>query len=189
MQRRLVGTALALLFGCGGGGEPMGKKDAAADSCKLELSLGRNEAGRFVELASGDTVELVLGFQGIQMLQLSLGVSGTRADATDVVAHIAFDAIGQSLDQRDRGLDLVDDGAGARRVEDYIVFVNDVAAAAAIGTAARVELIARIGDCQGTLVRELVLRDDDACVDFDVVIDASTEANVPDGSVPCGDPP
>lgn len=186
MSKWIISLALVFLYGCGDDGE---HAHDAGGACKLDLTLGHTVGGSFAEIDSGDPVELVLGFQGIAMLQLTLAVDGTEASAIDVISHLSIEKTGQALDQRDRALELVADGEGASRIEDYLIFVNDVAASEAVGSKVRLELIARTGDCQGTLVRDIELHDDDECVDFDIVLDASVATNVPDGSVACGDEP
>lgn len=182
MYRWIIGVACVVWVGCGGGDADA--KDAGGN-CKLDLSLGQVRGGQFADIAQGDPVELVLGFQGIRMLPLVLDIKGTEAATADVLAHLTIEATAQDLDQRDRSLELVANSQGGRRVENYLFFVHDLAGGAAINSQARLDIIARTKGCEGTLVREIELRDDDECVDFSIVLDAAVAADIPDAAVAC----
>jgi len=146
--------------------------------CQLDLALGTGDRDSFSHLSDGDAAEIVLGFQGFRMLDLALRVDGSPEDEVNVLTHLGFET-GDELDQRDGRMPLVDDGAGHRVLEDYLVFINDVPIASVLGSRATLEVIVRSDECTGSLSQAVELRDDDECIDFDHVLDAA----VPDSSV------
>lgn len=163
--------------------------DAASSlECALgALSIGLGAGASFHALRDGDEAEIVLGFQGLRMLELSARVEGASDDAVDIVSYLEVDGSDISVSQRNRDEPLATQADGASLVEGYLLFLHDAPPEALVGHDARLDLIVREGSCSATHSVQLVLRDDDACVDFDVVVpDAgAADPSVTDGAVAC----
>lgn len=176
--------ALLILAGCDSSGAAGdGGTDAA---CSIDVALGTGDRDTFAPLADGDPVEVVLGFQGFRMLVLAMEVRGVDTGSADISAHLEIGASGLETDQVDRQMTLVSTGAETGVVEEYLIFFNDAPASEIVGHRAVIQHIVRAGGCTGTSEVEVELRDDDACVDYDVEIDASVpDGGLVDGGVAC----
>jgi len=161
--------------------------DAAGpgEECKLGVTLGTGDRERFTAVEEGDVAEIVLGFQGFRMLELALQVEGSPVDEVNVITHVSL-STGDELDQRDGRMPLIEVDGGHSVLEDFLIFINDVPAVSVIGSDATLEVIVRTDDCTGALSRTVELRDDDDCIDFDRVFDASVpDAGAVDMSLAC----
>ncbi len=159
---RLVLVPVLLLSAC----DPAPPRDDAG-ACALEVTLA-DDAG--APVAEGDPTELLLGFQGFRMLRFTLLVAGARADDAEVSAWVSVPETGVELGQRTRERAVpTDDGF---RVEEWLVFFNDEPPSRVVGHAAVVEALVRAGGCAGATRVGMLVRDDDACVDPSVVLDA-----------------
>lgn len=178
----LIALSSLAAAGCPNGGDPP-PPDA---SCSMEIALGSGSVDDFVPATSGDTAEVVLGFQGFRMLVYTLRMEGAPDSRAEVSGYVTIPDTGLEVSQLPRSVPLREGPDGARYVEELLLFFNETPVSEIVGRDADLELVARSGDCLGTLALRVALRDDDDCVDYGVEIDAgAVDAGVPDGSVAC----
>lgn len=180
-----LALAAVLLVGCpeNGGSPP------ADASCDLAVSVGTGNADDYVPLVDGDEAEVILGFQGFRMLQVTLRVEGTGEPRADVSGYVTIEESGVEVAQLPRTTAMIEGPDGARYAEGFLVFFNDTPVSEIVGREGELELIARSGGCVGGTRVALAMVDDDSCVDWDLEIpDAGIlDGGIPDGAVACGE--
>jgi hypothetical protein len=178
---RLTSLVLALCFALGCDPNPT---DPDGGSCALDVALGRGSDGAsFVAFDDGDTVELILGFQGFRMLQLALLADGATANEAEVSAFVTIADTGVELGQRTRETALVAHDGGFV-LPSWLLFFNDEAPSRIVGHDAEIECIVRAGGCSGATRVRLRVLDDESCIDPTIVIDASgVDAGAPDAAI------
>jgi hypothetical protein len=179
MIRLACTLALLVSFGCDGPAPP---DDAA--SCGLDVTLGVDRGAGFEPLSDGDSVELLLGFQGFRMLRFAVRAAGAPATEAEVGAFLSIRDSGVELSQRTRERALVPETDGFV-LGEYLLFVNDHPPALVVGHEAELELTVTAGGCVGGRRTTVIVRDDDPCVDHGIVLDAATRPDAPDGGMAC----
>ncbi|MBX7195090.1 MAG: hypothetical protein K1X94_23755 [Sandaracinaceae bacterium] len=177
---------VGLVAGCGPGGAP----DAAIDSfCALDVEVGAS-ASTFTPLEDGDTAQIVLGFQGFQMLVLDVRFRGARATEADVTGSIEL--LESTITASDAARGLAVEAAGdAQLVRGYLLFFNDAPLSELQGHDADLTVIVRAGGCVGGARVRVRLSDEAPCIDpMSTIPDvAARDAGaLPDGAVLCGAP-
>jgi hypothetical protein len=174
----------ALLTGC----PTPGGTDAAIDAyCPLTVEVGASGGATFTPYEDGDQAQVVLGFQGFQMLVLDVRLRGAMASRADVSAFIHIDDNGVEASHAERGIPTVVSGDGVL-VQGFLLFFNDAPLSQLQGHDATLELIARGGGCVGTARVAIRLSDQPPCIDPTSTIPdvASRDAGgIPDGAVLC----
>lgn len=178
--------ALALQ-GCPG---PVDVPDAAVDAyCPLTVEIGPS-ARLFAPFEDGDPAQIVLGFQGFQMLVLDVRISGTTTSRADLTASIELVDSTITASHVDRGIPTSVSGDGVL-VSGFFVFFNDAPLSELQGREADLTVIARAGGCIGGSRVRLRLSDEAPCIDPTTTIPdvASRDAGaLPDGAVLCEAP-
>lgn len=150
-------------------------------SCELDVTIGTDEESGFSALEDGDPVELLLGFQGFRMLRLALEVGGTPAEVAEISAYVSVADTGLELGQLTRERAVPNERGFS--VGEWLVFFNDEPPATVVGHDAEIEVIVRAAGCTGTARVRVRVRDDDACVDSDILVDAGArDAGLADAS-------
>ncbi len=164
---RLAPSASLLLFLAGCDPSP-----PAGDggSCPLEVVIESPMDGSFVPVEDGDDAELLLGFQGFRMLRFAIAAEGASAEEAEVSAYVTVADTGVELGQRTRER-AVSTERGLRVVE-WLVFFNDEPPSRVVGYDAEIEAIVRAAGCAGAARVRVRVRDDEACVDPDILLDA-----------------
>lgn len=139
-------------------------------SCPLEVVIERSSAGAFVPVEDGEDAELLLGFQGFRMLRFAIAARGASAEDAEVSAYVTVADTGVELGQRTRERAVAIDGGF--RVVEWLVFFNDEPPSRVVGYDAEVEAIVRAAGCTGAARVRVRVRDDEACVDPDILLDA-----------------
>lgn len=154
-------------------------------SCSMAVELGTGSRLDFAPMNEGERLEVIRGFQGFRMLRVSMRIGQAHVEQLTLSIHLAVDDGALDVDQRADHVPAIP-GDPDSFVEGYLVFLNDVPASSFVGHRASLEVVAR-ARCSGSARREVVLADDDACIDTTTVIpDASvTDIDIPDGSVAC----
>lgn len=174
------------LGGCPGDDTPA---DAAADaSCTMGITVGTGSMESFRPLHAGDPIEVILGFQGFRMLDLTLRIEEPPERSVYISAFV--DVVDTDVEVRQLPTPIRAEVGpdGAAYVEGFLVFFNDAPIADLVNHDADLELVVRERDCTGGQVVRVQLRDDVACVDYDASVpDAGyLDGGVPDGAVACG---
>ncbi|MCB9598454.1 MAG: hypothetical protein H6719_37415 [Sandaracinaceae bacterium] len=178
MTRPTLALLALALTGCPEGTDPDG------GSCTVEVAVGELEGRSFVELADGDPVEMLLGFQGFRMLRFAVRSRGPAVDEIEVGSFLTIVESGVELDQRSRERDLAPLPDGVL-LQEYLLFVNDIPPAQIVGYDADLEMTVHAAGCVGGARVQVAVRDDDPCVDHGIVLDAATRPDAPDGGVVC----
>ena len=188
--RTRLGAACAVcvvLVGCGPAGGGDGGMDTA---CPLVVELGPAGGTPFVAYRDGDEAEVVLGFQGFQMLRLDVRVSGAGAPPSiDLSAYVLVDETGVEASRIEREANVVRDGE-AVRVLGFLIFFNDAPLSQIGGHDATVEIIARASGCVGGARVRVHLSDRAPCIDPDASVPEAglADGGLPDGAIVCGVP-
>ena len=164
-----------------------GVEPVADASCDLGVSVGTGSADDYAPLVDGDEAEVILGFQGFRMLEVTLRVEGSDEPRADVSGYVTIEETGVEVAQLPRTTALVEGPDGARYAEGFLVFFNDTPVSEIVGREGELELIARSAGCVGGTRVTLSMVDDDMCVDWEAEIpDAGIlDGGIPDGAVPC----
>jgi len=180
----------SLLAGCPNGG-PSDGGTPTDGHCTLEVELGRGTPDAFEPIAEGEPMEVILGFQGFRMLEMTVRVAGGDPEEAEISGYVTVEDSGVEVSQPPRRVRLRTGSDGAGYGESFQVFFNDVPASEIVGYRATLELIARSAGCVGGLSRSIELRDDEACVSWDASVpDAGIlDGGIPDGAVACGEEP
>ena len=172
MNRTLTTTLLFVLAGAGLGCSPPAKKDSG--TCTVDTSWGHMDTGTFAAFQSGESAEITLGFQGFRFIRSAMRVAGTDADSATFSFQITVE--GREPFVQDGSLVPISEGTdGARYADEVLVFFNDIPAVELIGRTADVIAFANAGGCTGSFAVDVVLVDDDNCIDLG------------DGGLDCGD--
>lgn len=143
--RWLLGAVLlAALTACG---ETTGDGDAGDDvpTQEFEIAIGRVDAAtdRFELLADSDEVEIVVGFQGLNFVDLALRGSEAHPSRLTALVDVAFpDAPDRDYSFRDNAIEFKD-LIGHRRALLRVPIGQDVAVVAGSDVVIRVELQTR----------------------------------------------
>lgn len=180
----LVATAL---LGC----EPSPAADAGLDgACALDVEIGPSNGSSFVPYGDGDEAEVVLGFQGFQMLRLDVRVAPVDASASlELSAYVLVEDTGVEASRHQREAPVV--SAGDAVIADrFLVFFNDAPLSDIGGHDASVEVIARANGCVGGARVTLHLSDRPPCLDPDASVPeaGALDGGLPDGAIVCGVP-
>lgn len=170
-------------------GPPGADPDAGPDaSCSLAVEVGP-EGDPFAPFHDGDRAEVVLGFQGFQMLLLDVRVAGSPdIDRVEISGFVGISETGVEATRIDRAVPVEREG-DALRARGWLLFFNEAPVSAIAGHEGELELIVRAGGCVGGARVRLALVDEDACIDYGTLVpDAEVlDAGVTDGAVACGD--
>lgn len=160
---------LALGAGCSASSAP---RDGGADACALAIAAGSDDGHGFVPLEDEGEAEIVLGFQGSLFLDLVLRVEGT--DAAEGHVGLQADVEGLETSWISQTVVLEGDG-GARYARDVQLFFNAASLADLLGRRGTFRFGVAAGGCSGTQDLDLVLVDEESCV------------QQPDGGFACAD--
>ncbi len=185
-MRTFIALLLAFaLTGCPEDGPGDGGMDA---SCSLDVEIGGGDRDTFAPFVDGAPQEVLLGFQGFRMLEISVRVEGSPAADAELSVFLDIDDSDVEVSQVHRGLMLAPTSGGDGVIEGYLIFFNDAPASAIVGHTASLEIITRSGGCVGTDVLAMELRDDDMCVSDAGIADVGIlDGAIPDGAAACGD--
>ena len=188
-------TRLHLVWFCLLAGCPTspGPADAGMDArCRLEVAVGAPAASTaaFVPYVDGEPAEIVLGFQGFQMLPLDVRVGGAPAttDHLEVSATVTVADTAVQGGRVDRAVQIETGSDGRLYARGWLLFFNSAPSSLIAGHDGVLELIVHAGDCAGGALLTLHLVDDVQCVDFDASIPEASgiDGGIPDGAVACG---
>ncbi len=189
IERALIVLAALASPACG---PPGTTPDASTDAaCRLAVVVGRG-GDAFVPYVAGDRAEIVLGFQGFQMLPLDVRVRGAPAgtEALEIAATVSIADTAVEGGRTDRAVSTVS-RADALAVDGWLLFFNGAPVSQIAGHDGTLELIVHAGPCSGGVRVVLHLVDDVQCVDFDASVPdvGSRDAGLADGSLACGATP
>lgn len=178
-------TLVITLAGCPDENPSDGGMDA---SCTIEVDIGSGDRDGFAPFVDGGQQEVLLGFQGFRMLEISVRIEGSTASDAELSTFVDVDDSDVEVSQGHRNLVLAAAPDGAGVIEGYLIFFNDAPASAIVGHTASLEVIARSGGCVGTDTLTMELRDDDMCVTDAGLADVGIlDVGIPDGALGCGD--
>ncbi len=187
LRELLVLLTPAWIAGCPA---PEGMPDAALDAfCPLTVEVGPS-AVTFAPFEAGDPAQIVLGFQGFQMLVLDVRIAGSAATRADLTASVELVDRPITANRVDRGIPTSVTGGGVL-VSGFFVFFNDAPLAEIQGREADLTVIARAGGCVGGTRVRIRLSDEAPCIDPATTIPdvAARDAGpLPDGTVLCEAP-
>lgn len=136
-----------------------------ATPCSLELDWGPLRNGDFQVYGDGDKAELTAGFQGFRYIKSTIRTTSPESPALGKI-FFQVEVEGQetySLGEVSEVPELEADNA--RYFDDVLVFFNDVPIAELIGRKVKVTTRLTLNNCVGTQTSEIVLADDDQCVE------------------------
>lgn len=180
-----TGLIAVVLAGC----EPSAVSDAGLDSaCSLAVQIGPARGSPFAPYRDGDEAQVILGFQGFQMLRLDVRVAGAGVLAgVELSAYVLVADTGVEASRLERNAPVIPDG-DAVIADHFLVFFNDAPLSEVGGHDASVEVIARANGCIGGARVRVHLSADPPCVDPDASVPEAgvLDGGLPDGAVICG---
>ena len=181
---------LLTALGIAGCPTPEATPDAALDAfCSLTVEVGPS-AVPFAPFEAGAPAQIVLGFQGFQMLVLDIRIAGSATTRADLTASIELVDSAITASHADRGIPTSAHGDGVL-VSGFFVFFNDAPLAEIQGRDADLTIIARAGGCVGGTRVRLRLSEEAPCIDPTTMIPdvAARDAGpLPDGAILCEAP-
>jgi hypothetical protein len=176
-------VALAATTGCPTQGGP----DAATDAwCPLTVEVGPSGASTFAPYTDGGSAQVVLGFQGFQMIVLDVRIRGAMASRADVSAFIQLDNDVEAS-HAERGIPTVLQG-DAVIARGFLLFFNDAPLSQLQGHDATLEIVVRAAGCIGGTRVSIRLSNQPPCIDPTSTIPdvaARDAGGIPDGAVLC----
>lgn len=191
-RTRSRGLALGLALVTLGCGPASTTPDASSDAaCRLGVEVGYG-GNSFVPYVSGDQAEIVLGFQGFQMLPLDVRVSGVSGapETISISATVTITDTSVEGGRTDRAVPVAIQGT-TLATDGWLLFFNSAPVSQIAGHDGLLELIVHSGTCVGGARVTLRLVDLDHCVSFDASVPdvGALDAGVPDGAIACGATP
>lgn len=177
MKPCLLFVGFCLLAGCSSPTTPAPLSDAGPECPAIGLALGEKTPNGFMPFSDGQTVGVVLGFQGFRFIDGAARLTG--ADPQSDLGLFRFQISFQAHDPivQDRAVPLVLGPDGALWAEGVQIFFNDIPMAELLDEFPRLDAIVKVDGCPGSQSLSLHLKDGGDCADL-----------APDGGGACGDP-
>ncbi len=186
MKRHLLSLSLFVVTGCSAPSSPLPAPSApeAGMLCpEIGLELGTNTQAGSVALNDGQTVGVVLGFQGFRFLDGAAKLTGAdpKEDYALFRVQVTFQNHNPTIQER---MTLLTDGPDGTRVAESVqIFFNDIPMAELLDEYPPVDAEVTVGHCTGKQTLHLYLVEGGSCADM-----AQQGTMFPDGGGPCGDP-
>lgn len=156
---------------------PPPNADADVICPELGVELGKNTPQGFVPFHDGQTIGVLLGFQGFRFIDGAAKLTGI-VDATEF-AFFRFQVTFQnhSPSVQDLAAPITKNADGTHRAESVQIFFNDIPMAELLDENPRIDAHVKIGECSAKQTLSVRLEDAGSCADL----------QDPNASGACGD--